>query len=149
MRDIRAGEEITIMYTDTLGSRATRRDSLLESHRFICKCAFCSLPREAAKISDANRAFLKATVDRLSTTDVELIPLEELQKAVRLAEQEEVWIYRTQILHLGAASLFEFRNRDMAEVGVKMLAEAQKGYATMEGEESYHAVDLKGVLNGD
>jgi hypothetical protein len=72
-----------------------------------------------------------------------------LEKAVKLAEQEEVWIYRTQILHLRAASLFEFRNRHMAEIGVKMLAEAQKGYATMEGEESSHAVDLKRVLDGD
>lgn len=137
------------MYTDTLASRATRRDSLLVSHHFICACPFCMLPREVAKASDANRAFVKSIVDRLSTAQVQLIPLEDLQRAVKLAEQEQVWIYRTQILHLGAASLFEHRNREMALEGASWLVEAQKGYATMEGEDSYHAMDLKAVLEGN
>ena len=44
-RVIRPGEEVTVSYLpDTvIGARDTRRRHLMESHRFLCECAVCSM----------------------------------------------------------------------------------------------------------
>ncbi|KAJ7503121.1 hypothetical protein B0H11DRAFT_1712207 [Mycena galericulata] len=59
-RAVRAGEEITNQYVDVLAPRAERRAQLAR-YGFVCACAHCDLPDEAAVArSDAARAELRA-----------------------------------------------------------------------------------------
>ena len=46
LRDIRAGEEICITYTDITAPRQTRRAKLLKSYGFLCNCQGCDLNGE-------------------------------------------------------------------------------------------------------
>ncbi len=46
LRDIRAGEEICITYTDVTAPRQTRRAKLLKSYGFLCNCQGCDLNGE-------------------------------------------------------------------------------------------------------
>ncbi|KAK2464448.1 hypothetical protein APHAL10511_003596 [Amanita phalloides] len=43
LRDIRAGEEVCITYTDIMAPRQTRRAKLQKSYGFLCSCQGCSL----------------------------------------------------------------------------------------------------------
>jgi hypothetical protein len=61
---IRAGEEITINYLGSRGSRARRQRLLLKRFNFVCTCELCSLSGEALERSDAHEEeqYLRDTV---------------------------------------------------------------------------------------
>ncbi|KAG6095257.1 hypothetical protein E4U30_002609 [Claviceps sp. LM220 group G6] len=52
IRDIKAGEEITLTYVFHLESRETRQKTLKESFSFACLCRLCSLPEGQSKEHD-------------------------------------------------------------------------------------------------
>jgi len=52
LRNISAGEEITLSYLDG-GASKERQESLLQNFQFRCKCDLCSLPARELKASDA------------------------------------------------------------------------------------------------
>ncbi|RYP46101.1 hypothetical protein DL768_007657 [Monosporascus sp. mg162] len=59
IKDIRAGEEITIDYSDG-GPSDTRRVELRQSFGFDCNCVVCSLPPAELQASDDRRRRIKA-----------------------------------------------------------------------------------------
>jgi len=140
-RDIKADEEITIMYTNPLESRAVRRDSLIESHHFVCTCNFCLLPAEASKASDGNRLFVKTVLKTLSVNPPVKVRLAQLRKAIQLAESEQLLVYKVQLYHLGACSLM-LQGNEEKRVAQEWLKKAKEGYGRTEGRESYHIDDL-------
>ncbi len=52
MRDIEAGEEITICYLGATTNRKARQDALKAKFDFICSCRLCSLPPQESLESD-------------------------------------------------------------------------------------------------
>ncbi|KAG6095254.1 hypothetical protein E4U30_002606 [Claviceps sp. LM220 group G6] len=46
IRDINAGEEITVPYVEFLKPRESRQSALKDSFHFTCRCSLCSLPDE-------------------------------------------------------------------------------------------------------
>ncbi|KAG6004577.1 hypothetical protein E4U21_000911 [Claviceps maximensis] len=52
LRDIHAGEEITITYISPLKNRETRQNVLRQTFDFTCSCRLCSLPEEQSRKSD-------------------------------------------------------------------------------------------------
>ena len=61
---IRAGDEVTINYLGSRGSRARRQRLLLKRFDFVCTCELCSLSGEALARSDAQEEeqYLRDTV---------------------------------------------------------------------------------------
>lgn len=138
------------MYTDTLAASPDRRDSLYHSHRFICTCPFCTIADEAKQErSDSNRIYLKTIIDNLSQ-DVpasSVVDLQELRRAIAIAEQEQVWIYATQIRYLGGTALFlQGSTEHLKREGVRWLKLAMDEYALMEGPQAYHVRELASIL---
>jgi hypothetical protein len=52
IRDIPAGDEITITYLGTLRNREERQKALRDKFGFTCKCRLCSLPLELSREAD-------------------------------------------------------------------------------------------------
>ena len=68
LRDIAAGEELTIAYVAgaEAGSRTQRRRLLARKYRFVCKCATCRLEGAALIVSDRRHSRLAAIHRALS-----------------------------------------------------------------------------------
>ena len=67
-RDLRAGEEITICYTDS-GSASVRQAYLKKHFGFDCSCAICSLSATHRNSSDARREEISRLQDTFAETD--------------------------------------------------------------------------------
>ena len=153
---IRAGEEISILYTDPLAPAHTRRDALLSVYRFVCACAFCAHGTVAEKrASDSRRGALRALLVELGALPPRVVPLHKLQNGLEIAEQEHLWHYRTQIRHLGGASLLLAAQHagvgtresfKCMKVAVEWLELARVGYRNMEGPDAYHVKELDALL---
>ncbi|KAG5926247.1 hypothetical protein E4U42_003487 [Claviceps africana] len=52
LRDIRAGEEITITYIPPFKNYQARQRELQERFKFTCSCGLCSLPEEQREVND-------------------------------------------------------------------------------------------------
>jgi hypothetical protein len=99
LRSIRAGEEITMMYTDITASREVRRKKLRRLYGFDCECSYCDLPDDQAVVySDISRAklrdwghtnpgYLKWSTDLCRADDV---VIKSHQEALALIEQEGI-----------------------------------------------------------
>ncbi|KAG5991688.1 hypothetical protein E4U52_003423 [Claviceps spartinae] len=77
IRDIDAGEEITLTYVCYLGSRETRQKALKESFDFACLCRLCSLPTDQSQERDRKLAQIVHTNKVL-----EIYMLQNLQSIV-------------------------------------------------------------------
>ncbi|KAK5652639.1 hypothetical protein OQA88_10232 [Cercophora sp. LCS_1] len=92
IRDIPAGEEITISYVDGFKTYAQRQARLLASFGFRCACSRCSTSRTERKESDARRKRLKELEDEIGDgVGIVVTPLACLRKVremVRLLEVE-------------------------------------------------------------
>ena len=75
-RVIRAGEEVTVSYLpDTvIGTRESRRRHLMESHRFLCECAVCSLSGAELEEEETQRAQCVRRIGELNKM-AETLPL--------------------------------------------------------------------------
>jgi hypothetical protein len=65
LRDIEAGEEITVSYINLLTPRKIRFDILYNRHGFACGCAACDLSTEHGRQSNANRTRLADLLEQL------------------------------------------------------------------------------------
>lgn len=142
--DIRAGEEITVMYCDLLKSQKIRQETLLKTHRFTCDCEVCGNPNDAGQIqaSDSNRLRIKQTIDKLSSSSPKAIELADLQRAIVAADQDGLVTHKAQIFYLGGVLISE---RELAKpaLALSWLREAKRLYAALEGEESHHVAELR------
>jgi SET domain-containing protein len=81
-RDVSAGEEITICYTDS-GNATTRQAYLKEHFGFDCSCQVCSLPAVERNASDARREEISRLQDVFATTDRAMSEPEEAFRDLR------------------------------------------------------------------
>ncbi|KAI4954379.1 hypothetical protein J4E91_002092 [Alternaria rosae] len=90
-RDLSAGEEISICYTDS-GSASVRQAYLKKHFGFDCLCAICSLSATHRNASDARREEIARLQDTFATTDRAMTKPEkaffDLQKIVELLNKE-------------------------------------------------------------
>lgn len=64
VRDIAAGDQITIAYTDVLSPRAERTKRLRAAYKFACRCTSCRLLGKDGTQSDKRREFLREWLRR-------------------------------------------------------------------------------------
>lgn len=148
MRNVNQGEEITIMYVDPSKPFAARQVALQQGYRFTCSCEICSLPSQSIADSDRRRADIQSMLDKLYRGI--LVDLEEMKLGLKVAASEQIYLYRTHILHFGGTALLEQgsqvrQDREMAELGMKWLRLAKMEYTNMEGVDSYHVKQLAGI----
>ena len=55
---IRAGEQVTITYTELTAPRAERREELSRRYKFVCMCQACNRNEADISFSDVNRRLL-------------------------------------------------------------------------------------------
>ncbi|KAG9037148.1 hypothetical protein FRB95_006702 [Tulasnella sp. JGI-2019a] len=67
LKDIMAGEEILLSYTDTKQPRSDRQAFLLMHYHFDCACPVCSLPQVEADESDARLLKIHNLYKKLNT----------------------------------------------------------------------------------
>lgn len=142
-KDVKAGEELTITYTDPLSSRKERQEVLLHGYRFTCLCSICNARTETVKQSDANRAMLKQIHVQLQATPPPVMSLSQLEGVMALLDREELRTYRPSFLLNCAASLFEQHTKDGAIEGTRWLKEARQAYTMLEGDDSLTALSLQ------
>lgn len=59
-RPLKAGEEITVSYTDLAETREIRRARLMSAYYFNCECEYCSRSEKEVAASDSVRLEIKA-----------------------------------------------------------------------------------------
>lgn len=132
VRDLRAGEEITISYCDVLAPRAERQATLERLFCFRCACASCALVGTKARQSDERRAALGALLARIENPDG-TTPLERLRAGLQYAQQEALAARYAQVLFYGSACLMcrmDFAN------GLEWARMAKAAYLDIEGPDS-------------
>jgi len=100
VRPIKAGEQVTISYTDMLQSAATRSRHLLQLWHFNCTCSFCTLPPSEQRQSDKRRVEIQAF---RVPVEGPLYGYHELQmhaaiKAMVMSTKEQLWRAQHPIL---------------------------------------------------
>lgn len=95
LRDIEAGQEITISYLVTTSEYAERWRFLKDKFKFECKCELCSLPRAPRKRSDTRLRKLEAiykSVGAFFWGDIEPeMALRLLHTMFGLFDEEGIW----------------------------------------------------------
>ena len=144
LREIKAGEEITIMYCDLLQPQEARKEKLIQTHRFTCDCSLCTLPVTSVETKNvnANRTLIKQTIAKLNSASPERVGLNVLQKAVLAAEHEGLATYKAQLLYLGGAILLH-GDRSQAVLALSCLYQAKDLYQVLEGPDSFHVAELQ------
>lgn len=90
MRDIEAGEELTISYLDSLGARSVRQSRARASWGFSCSCAQCSLPEREAAESDARLVSIDAIEKRIMDLTSKSTTPAMIEQLVSLYRQERI-----------------------------------------------------------
>jgi hypothetical protein len=90
VHDIAEGEEITAVYCDIETPRAFRQAHLSKIYRFKCFCEACAVPSDSTeeKTSDENRLYIKRISEACKGPINSLPSLEEIEQALRKAEEE-------------------------------------------------------------
>ena len=95
LRDIREGEEITIMYLPTTSAYEERQRFLQEKFKFDCKCELCLLPRTERERSDTRLRKIQAldkAIGGYFWGDLEAeMALNLLHKMFLLFDEEGIW----------------------------------------------------------
>jgi hypothetical protein len=144
-RHIKAGEEITIQYIESLDTLADRQASLAKDFCFKCTCASCSLPPHQVKVSDASRTYIKMVIRKLGSSSKVRPSLLEIERAIRMAEEGKLENHVRNILYLASAVLIEKAMKqhgpDM-HTGRAYLSRAVEMITAFEGADSHHLQEI-------
>lgn len=145
VRDIKEGEEITIIYTRAFEEYSERQRFLKDGFSFNCGCKLCSLPPSKRKESDLRIWKLKSLdelLGRLQCSDFEPeLVLQLVYKMLRLFEEEDILDARL-VRAYDDAFAAAIENGD--EARAKIFAE--KAYAIrviIEGDDSPATMKIK------
>ena len=150
IRDIKAGEEITISY-DTGGPSDFRQEHLRASFGFSCNCSICSLPSLELQNSDTRRRQIQHLDNAIGNSDrVMNRPdecLADCRSLSRILEEE----YRGSAIVLVARLYYDafqisITHGDQARAKIF----AQRGYemrVICEGEDSPETQKMKGLMD--
>lgn len=145
LRDIEAGQEITISYLPSTSEYAERQRYLKEKFKFECKCALCSLPRAQRKQSDTRLRKLQ-DIDKSIRGFFwgELEPetaLHLLHKMFGLFDDEGIWDARIARAYKDA---YEIASKNEDESRARVFAErAYDARRVIEGDDSPVTVKIK------
>lgn len=134
IRNIAAGEEITITYTSLCAPSAERCAFLATTRFFDCRCATCALPAAQLRVSDARRMCIREMLVKIEEARFPpRIPISELREAVGWARSEGLRVEEGRLLLCGSQVLTVYDGLDVAMGWAK---EARKVFETIEGARS-------------
>lgn len=90
VRDIEAGEELTISYLDSFSARSVRQTRARASWGFSCGCAQCSLPEGEVAESDAKLASIDTIEKRIMNLTSKSTTPAMIEQLVSLYRQERI-----------------------------------------------------------
>lgn len=90
VRDIAAGEELTISYLDSFSARSVRQSRARASWGFSCSCAQCSLPEGEAAESDARLVSIETMEQRIMDLTSKSTTPAMLEQLLALYRQERI-----------------------------------------------------------
>lgn len=161
LRDIEAGEEISIQYWALLVDWETRQKDLVDHFRFQCTCAPCSFTGEAREQSNRRRDYLCGLSDPpleygFTAVDLEELSqalngktepsvagdgvtreemLEKIRQGIAYAEEEELFAHIPRMQLWSAALLMQLGKNDEAK---EWARKGRDGIARVEGHDSYN-----------
>lgn len=149
IRDINAGEEITIPYNQD-GSSTSRRAHLKEKFGFDCNCNLCYLPPPQLRISDARRLQIErldlAIGDPIRVMITPNDSLKDCHSLLHLLEEEYNNCAGASIARLyHDAFQISIAHGDLAR-GSVFAARGYEARAVCEGEDSPETKDLKNLV---
>ena len=131
--DIPAGNEVLVGYTEPATDRETRRDILKKRYGFWCDCPQCSLSNEEIKVSDENRKFVCAILDKQEVSHGIALPYERLQKALDLSLEEKLPIHHAYIQAHGVSNLYVQDDPELKKKAVECLRGGYRECVMLEG----------------
>ncbi|KAI0206406.1 hypothetical protein F4808DRAFT_118711 [Astrocystis sublimbata] len=90
VRDIAAGEELTISYLDALQVRSARQERTRDSLGFACSCAQCALPKTDSDASDRRLLVIAQMESEMSDFNNKKIPPSMIEEYVALYRRERL-----------------------------------------------------------
>ena len=162
LRDIEAGEEISIQYWALLVDWEERQKDLVDHFRFSCTCGPCSLTGEARAQSDKRRTFLSDLADPPFEYGFSAAVLEDLRRALngdtvpsisgegtspeetlakvkqglQYAEEENILAHIPRMQLWSAALLVQLGRKEEAK---EWALKGRDGIIRVEGDDSYNA----------
>ncbi|KAH8906915.1 SET domain-containing protein [Coniochaeta sp. PMI_546] len=98
LRDIEAGEEITISYAEFGTMYGQRQHSLLHNWGFRCTCALCTAPSEVLIASDRRRG----RIGEIRQEIVELVQAKQFERAISMSKEMIDLVLKEELVaHLG------------------------------------------------
>lgn len=145
LRDIEAGQEITISYLASTSEYAERQRYLKEKFKFECKCELCSLPRAQRKRSDTRLRKLQAIDSSIGAYlwgDLDLeTALHLLHTMFSLFDEEGIWDASISRAYKDA---YEIATEDEDESRARIFAgRAYDALRLIEGDDSPATVKMK------
>ncbi|KAJ7616366.1 hypothetical protein DFH06DRAFT_1012975 [Mycena polygramma] len=144
MRDIQAGEEITIMYVNILQGTAERQADTQRLYRFVCSCSACNVDETARKRSDVRRRVLgslSASID--DPSKMSSLSFAHLSSALQWATKEECWGQIPRIRMAGIGVLFTERKSQEARIWTQ---EAKSAFQRIEGPGTDNVKNMAEIL---
>jgi hypothetical protein len=142
LRNILAGEEITIYYLGLDSSRAIRQEKLQDKFGFLCCCRLCSLSAEQSQESDKRLARIDQLDEIIGRKGMQLtFPLKTLHyvdERVRLYDEQGPGNFGLPRAYLDAAQL-TIANGDLAR-GRVFAERAVEGLRTALGSDSKEVI---------
>jgi len=145
LRDIEAGQEITITYLASTSEYAERQRFLKEKFKFECQCELCSLPRARRKQSDIRLNKLQAIDKSIGTFfwgDIEpKTALHLLHTMFALFDEEGIWDASIARAYKDA---YDIATENGDESRARVFAErAYKARRLIEGDDSPATMQMK------
>jgi hypothetical protein len=149
VRDIQPGEEICIQYLWLLRTREKRREVGEEYFRFTCQCRICSRSHAESEQGDARRLFIDSLMPDIETPSLandklnEDVTIQQLEDAVKYAEEEELFVFIGRIRIAGAKLLIEQQSWVEAGAWARLAKDA---FVRSQGPSSYNVKACEGLL---
>ncbi|KAI8630429.1 SET domain-containing protein [Xylariaceae sp. FL1651] len=124
VRDIKAGEELTISYIDPMQVRSERQERVRNSMGFLCSCSHCSLPKNEVDASDTRLLTIARIEDELSNFNSQTSSPTMVEEFITLYKKERLEVKMSGAYTLAALNYNLFGKAGMARRYALLSVEA-------------------------
>ena len=142
VRDIAAGEELTISYLDSFSTQAERKSRARGSWGFDCSCSQCRLPKKLSDASDAILAEIRQIEGQLEDLNKK-VTSGLIEKLVKLYKKERL---ESKISNAYTLAALNYNLLGMAKQATKYAALAAEAALLERGPRSADVETMRELL---